>query len=331
MCRRVVFIILAAAAAALGLTGCDPYSSSGVADGVGISVILNAEGGAQTQLFLDSHVRSHAELIRLGKQVAPRLFPTASGHTVVVDDNSGGYPFVNISTSGVYEPGPQPQFSLDGRPAASFLLGNGFRSVDLYIQAPVVPVIAEWVPSGSEDSGTWRWNGLVAGAAAPTGSIEMAPEPWRGVLPLALTAGAVGLAVFSGFALRRGRRVLAAATALGSCAIVLGVVMDAGAVQADNLGVAGYLSGAWLTAAAVVPLLGLPVAFVAFTFLVAALVIRPVRPRLVFSSPPGWPVPPPGWIPPPGWTPDPTWPPAPADWNFYVDPSATDEAAAASR
>jgi hypothetical protein len=49
MCRRVVFIILAAAAAALGLTGCDPYPSSGVADGVGVSVILNTEGGAQTQ------------------------------------------------------------------------------------------------------------------------------------------------------------------------------------------------------------------------------------------------------------------------------------------
>lgn len=84
--------MLFAAVSALGLTGCDPYPSSGVADGVGVSVTLNAEGGAQTQLFLDSHVRSHAELIRLGEQVAPRLFPTASGHTVVVDDNSGGYP-----------------------------------------------------------------------------------------------------------------------------------------------------------------------------------------------------------------------------------------------
>lgn len=111
-----------------------------------MTVILNAEGGAETQLFLDSRVRSHAELTHLGEQVAPLLFPAASGHTVVVDDNSQGYPFVKISAAKVYEPGPRPKFSLDTRLIVSFLLNDGFRSVDLGVQAPLVPVTATWVP-----------------------------------------------------------------------------------------------------------------------------------------------------------------------------------------
>jgi hypothetical protein len=38
---------------------------------------------------------------------------------------------------------------------------------------------------------------------------------------------------------------------------------------------------------------------------------------LVFSTPPGWPQPPPGWAPPTGWTPNPAWPPAPPGWVFW--------------
>lgn len=281
-------LVLFAAVAALGLAGCDPYPPSGVADGVEVTVMLNAEGGAETQLVLDSRVRSHAELTRLGEQIAPLLFPAATGHTVVVDDNSHGYPFVKIFAAGVYKPGPEPKFSLDTRPTVSYLLGNGFRSVSLGVQAPLVPVTATWVPAGAEDRGAWSWNDIVSAAAAPSGSIEMAPEPWRAVLPLALTGGALGLTVLAGFALLRRHRVLTATTALGSCAIVLvGLFTDAGVGQAENLGVPGYLSGAWLTAAGIIPVLALPVGLVAFSLLVAALVFRPARPRLVFSSPPG--------------------------------------------
>jgi hypothetical protein len=38
---------------------------------------------------------------------------------------------------------------------------------------------------------------------------------------------------------------------------------------------------------------------------------------LVFSTPPGWPQPPPGWAPPTGWTPNPAWPAAPPGWVFW--------------
>jgi hypothetical protein len=38
---------------------------------------------------------------------------------------------------------------------------------------------------------------------------------------------------------------------------------------------------------------------------------------LVFSTPPGWPQPPPGWAPPTGWTPNPAWPAAPPGWIFW--------------
>lgn len=43
----------------------------------------------------------------------------------------------------------------------------------------------------------------------------------------------------------------------------------------------------------------------------------PPKPRVTFSTPPGWPPPPTGWEPSPEWRPDPTWPPAPEGWEFW--------------
>jgi membrane protease YdiL (CAAX protease family) len=38
----------------------------------------------------------------------------------------------------------------------------------------------------------------------------------------------------------------------------------------------------------------------------------------VWSSPPGWPQPPPGWVPPAGWRAPSEWPQPPADWVYWV-------------
>lgn len=39
---------------------------------------------------------------------------------------------------------------------------------------------------------------------------------------------------------------------------------------------------------------------------------------LVFTPPPGWPVPPAGWTPPTGWEPDASWPEPPAGWRLWT-------------
>jgi hypothetical protein len=143
----------------------------------------------------------------------------------------------------------------------------------------------------------------------------MSPEPWKA----SLTLVSLGLVVWSLVALLRKRRWVAAGLAAGGFAAAAVTVMIAGSAQTEGLGVSGWLSGAWLSIAIVIPLLSMPLGAVAVGLFIAALVQKPARPPSVFQAPPGWPEPPPGWLPPQGWVPDPSWPPAPNDWVFYVE------------
>ena len=317
--RRAAAVLLAAMAASV-LVGCDPAPPSSVAHGVALSVTLDAQGGAQGALRLDgARVRSDAELIQLGEQLAPMLFPGSPSPKVTVESNGGGYPFVTIDATNVYVPGPLPRFDFDARPAVSFLLTAKFRAVDVVVAAPFVPVTATWTPPGTNEFGSWYWEAVTSASTAPHGSVVMAPEPWKSVLPLVLTVVSLGLVVGSLVALRRRRRWVAAGAAVVGFAVVVVIALTAGSAQTEGLGVSGWLSGPWLTAALVVPLFSLLLGVVAVGLFVAAIAMRPARPPLVFLAPPGWPAPPPGWLPPQGWVPDPSWPPAPDGWVFYAE------------
>jgi hypothetical protein len=296
---------------------------------VNLEVLVNADGSGTAEMYLDDSHRSDAQLHAWGEAVGSRLFPSATSLAVRVDPNSGGYPFVVIDAQGLYQPGPQPQVSLDTRDAVSWLLSNGTKTVDVYIDSPRVPLTASWTPPRGPDELSWVWTKITTGAAAPFGVIVMSPEPWLGVLPVLLTVLAIGLLIGSYVVFRRRRR-RALPMVLAGCAFIASavVVMQAGAVLPNNLGVAGVVSSTWVQVASAVTLLSLLAAPVAVVLFVVYAAWRGRRPAQVFVPPPGWPVPPDGWTPPPGWQPDPSWPPAPEGWQFLQDASEQPRSAA---
>lgn len=267
----------AVALTALALSGCDPSETSGRTDGVNLEVLVNADGSGTAQMYLDGTSRSDVQLHAWGEAVGRRLFPDAASVDVRVDPNSGGYPFVVIEAPGLYQPGPAPKVALDTSDAVGWLLDNGTKNVDVYIDSPRVPVTSSWTPPRGQDEASWVWRGITTASAAPVGSMVLSPSPWLGVLPVLLTGVSGVLLVVSFAVFRRRRRGLAMVFAAGAAVTAFGVLMGAGAVLPNNLGVAGVLPTGWVDAASVVTLLSLlfvPAAVVAF---VLYAVRRPAR------------------------------------------------------
>ncbi|WP_456843939.1 hypothetical protein [Cellulomonas sp. P5_C6] len=311
-----------AAVVALALSACDPAMPSGETNGAELDVVVNADGSGTAELYLDdTTVRSDAQLRAWGDEVGARLFPSASSRTVRVDPNGGGYPFVVVDAQDLYRPGPQPQVSLDTRDAVTWLLADGPDGVDVVdvsIDSPRVPLTSSWTPSRGEDESTWAWWGITDGTTAPYGELVMSPAPWLGVMAVLLTGLGLALLVWSVVTyVRRRRRARAMILAAGALAVSVLVVLRAGAVLPNNLGVAGVASDTWVQAASLATLAVVLVAPASFVMLVVYAATPRRRP--VFAAPPGWPPPPPGWTPPPGWEPDPSWPPAPEGWQFSRD------------
>lgn len=263
MVGRIAGFLAVAVALCMSLSACDPAPPS-AEDAVSLNVDLNADGSATANMFLDCGPRGSAQLHAWGAAVGSRLFPSASSLDVGIDPNGGVCPFVVITAPGQYQPGPQPRASVDSRDAVSWLLSNGIKTVDVYLDSPRVPLTSSWTPARGADEQSWAWPDITAGSNAPFGEVRMAPEPLLGAVPPFLAAITLGLLVGS-LMFRRRRRALATVLV---AVVVLGCAVDgalAGAVLPNNLGVAGVLSSGWVevaAAAALVPLLAVPRALV---------------------------------------------------------------------
>ncbi len=159
--RRWV-VLAVATGAVLVLSSCEGDVTRPGA--VGLDVNIDAGGAATAQIHFDAVNRPDGRLRALGEAVAIRLFPSASSRSVGIDDN-GDHPFVVIDAHGVYDPGPHPRISLDSRAAVSWLLANGIKTVDVFVDSPRVPLTASWTPADTEDP-PWGWTGITAAAAA---------------------------------------------------------------------------------------------------------------------------------------------------------------------
>jgi uncharacterized membrane protein YbaN (DUF454 family) len=288
-----LLVVALAAFAVLALSACDPSETSGRTNGVNLEVLVNADGSGTAQMYLDDAERSDAQLHSWGEAVGARLFPSATAVQVRVDPNSGGYPFVVIDAEGLYQPGPQPQVSLDTREAVGWLLANGTKTVDIYIDSPRVPLTSTWTPPRGADEFSWVWQGVTDGSGAPVGVIVMSPEPWLGILPVLLTVLAGVLLVLSFVAFRRRTHRLVAMLLASAALIATGiVVMQAGAVLPNNLGVAGLASSTWVQVASLLTLLSLLLAPAAVVLLVLYAVWRPSPKTPVTAVSSEWPAPP---------------------------------------
>lgn len=257
MRRTALLGPLLLAATAL-LAACDPAGPATPVGSANLDITVDAEGGASADLMLDAHRRSDAELMGLGLEVAPLLFPGSHGLSVATDANGGGYHFVTITTRDAYRPGAHPKFRLDTTAAVGHLLGHDLQRVDVYVTAPSVSSSASWTPAAEPvDYGqdVWAWEGLARADAAPAGVIRLEPAPWRGALALALAYLPWVLVAVGAAAVARRQRILALVaglTAFGILAATFAVPTLAWLV--DDLGVGGYLSGTLLTVARWLPL-----------------------------------------------------------------------------
>jgi hypothetical protein len=278
-----MFVLVVAIAA---LTGCDPASVPSDPSVAEMDVAFTAVGGADVDLMLGGSSPSRSQLLRVGAAVAPALLPASGPPSVAVQDNDGGAPYVRLRTPSAYTPGPHPVVQLDTKAALSVLAGMGYRSVDIWVSAPVVPATGTWqVPPDSVDTG-WSWRAVTPGDPTPAGSIRLDPQPWRAIGELGLTTLAIVCLIDAALALRRRRRWRVVPTALAAGAAAYANVATAGAVQGDNLGVAGLLSGAPLRIATDLPLLGLLALFAALGVLAGAFALTGPPPTAVRSSPP---------------------------------------------
>lgn len=238
--------------ALLALAGCDPYAAAAPGT-VELDATVHGDGSAAVQLFFDDSSRSTVELRDAGEQVASRLFPAVPAVTVQVDENDHGVPFAVIDADDVYRPGARPQLSLDTRDAVAWLLDHGARSVDVVVTAPHVPFAASWspVPPTDDASPFWTWREVTVPDGAPAGVLTMAPRPWRGLVPPVAIAAGFGLlagAVVTARRRRRGTALLLAVAAVGGAVVPMRVVLP---FELENLGVAGWLPGAGVTAVSI--------------------------------------------------------------------------------
>ena len=306
----------------VALTGCEPWGVPTDSSQASMSISLGSEGGASVQLILGGQQTQRAALLKTGDAVVAVLFPTASRRSATINSNTGGYPFVDLHAAGVYRRGAHPVFTIDTRQALAVLAAMGYRNVDVDIDAGGVASTATWVSApASTYRNSWSWSSIVPGDPAPAGTIRLNPHPWQGFGAVGLEAGTLAALLLAVLGYRRRRRLLTGAAALVAAAAQGIDIATAGAVQPDNLGVAGYVSPVQLSIIewTLIPCFAAAIAAIVL-FLATVERTKPPVPVPQFNAPPGWPTPPPGWLPMPGWRPDPAWPPAPPDWSFNVNP-----------
>lgn len=239
------------------LVACDPSGPSEAAT-ADLAINITADGGARVEVRLPRD-RSGLSLSALGDQLGADLFPRGPRPRTTIDSQGGSaYPLIRVQASSVYSPGLRPQVNLDLGDAVRTLHEQGFASVNASVIAPYVPSEAHWsVAPESSEAGYWGWRGLTGEQSLPAGQVRLKPEPLRAVGELALVLLAVACLVAGAQGTRSRHRWLCAASGVVAVVVAGVLVMTAGAVQGDNLGVAGYLAGRALTFITLVPLVGL--------------------------------------------------------------------------
>jgi hypothetical protein len=270
--RRVVAYALMLLAF-LGLAACGASGQGSRAKpGAWMHVALLAEGDAQIDLYPAGRLRSDAEAIELTRRLALDLFPSTGPEDVRAHVEAGqGRPYARAHVLGAYRSGRSVRLALDLRGAWQRLVERGFTEAGVRLELPSVPATvrstAAHLPS---DERAWTLKGR---GTAPVVQVAMRPRPerWYEVMLLPVTA-AIGVGV--GFLVRR-QRVAVPAAALALLSTLAAIPARAGR-QADNLGVAGVVTGTPLKIASVAPLtalaLGLPAAM-----LLAAMLVRLFR------------------------------------------------------
>lgn len=240
------------------LAACDPSGPAepGSAD---VNVQLKADGDADVELLLPAERKGLLPLT-LGAQVGQALFPKTKSRRVSLDDQGGaGYPLVRVRVNSAYSPGARPRLTFDVGGAVRALSDEGLTSVQVVINAPVVPAAAQWsVQPDDQSNGYWSWHALSPTKPLPSGEVTLDPRPSRAFVAILLLAVTVSSLVAGLFALRARRPWAGVLFGITAFATSLLAVARAGAVQGDNLGVRGYLSGTTLHVVTLLPLAALP-------------------------------------------------------------------------
>ena len=320
--KKRLGVVVGVGALMVGLTACTAWPVPADRSQASMSIGVGSAGGVGVQLILGGRTTDHAVLLHAGNAVVAALFPVASHRSATINGNMGGYPYVNLHAAGVYQRGSHPICPIDTGQALAVMAAMGYTHVDVDIDAGIVPATATWTTVPTTTYGThWWWDGLVPGIPAPAGTIQLNPQPRRGINAIVLEIVTVSGFFLAALGLWRRSRLLAGAAALLAAAVGAIGIAALTSVEPEDLGVAGVVTGAQLNIIkwALYPCLAAALAAVVL-FLITVERTKPAVPVPQFNVPPGWPTPPAGWAPLPGWQPDPRWPPAPPGWSFTTNP-----------
>ena len=266
------------------LAACDPYPPARRPGAAEVSVNVDADGSAYTQVFLDeTRIRTTDELHAVGEGVGAALLPAADSLDTSVDPNGAGYPFAVVTASHAYRPGPTATVQIDARQAVAWLLAHGNTSVDLHIRLPVDDYESSLEPA-SVDKGSPFWSSITDASRAPVGTVVLTPNPWLSLAAAGSAGACVAALVLALVALLRRRRPPRRAVWFAVAALVCSIVLLPLAVRAaDDVGVSGALHGAALHATATAA----PWSLMLFALSIAVLAVagsRRARPSAVAND-----------------------------------------------
>jgi hypothetical protein len=231
-----------------------------------------------------------SDMVSVGRRVAAAAFPHSISR-LRIEANGGGFHYVVVNAARTYRPGSNPTFVFDAAAPQAVLRDAGFTRISLDVCGPIVPLTITTTRRADSLEGRCAfWREIPT--PAPTVTIAMHPSAgrwWEGVglILFAAAADAVALLVLrSGKPLTTARRVYAAllaGAALVACAIGFA---SAKAIQADNLGARGVLSGLPLEFARAAPLLLVPLGVAALILIILTLTTQRSRPVPVGWEPP---------------------------------------------
>jgi hypothetical protein len=271
------------------LTACDPLPVPSDRRSAEIHVRAVDNGRADMDLLFPWGTE-RSDMVSVGRHVAATAFPHSISR-LRIEANGGGFHYVVVTAARTYRPGRNPTFVFDAAAPQAVLRHAGFTRVSLDVCGPLVPLSI--TTTGRADSLEGRcafWREIPT--PAPRVTIAMHPSAGRwwegiGLILLAAIADAAALqAVHARKPLTAARRVYAtmlAGAALVACASGFA---SAKAIQADNLGAQGLLSGFPLEVARALPLLLLPLGAAALVLSALALTTRRPRPIPVGWEPP---------------------------------------------
>jgi hypothetical protein len=229
-----------------------------------VTVGANAKGAVVLAL---GGAHDEIALAAIARTLDGAVFPGQPA-TSEVTGNGGGFPLIEFTSTGVFDPGDSPTVELDTRRLCDDLMAGGFTDLVVRLSLPRVAHESAIVPGESSDS---IWD-VRSCEAAPHGAVVLNPNPHRFwfelLLVLIVVAANVALAVIGsrGLNVPRWMTIGLSGTAV---AVFLVAIATAGFSAGNDMEVAGRISHAanlfYFAISAIVVLLG-PIAAVAQPF-----------------------------------------------------------------